>query len=96
MTPGVTVHLVDDDASYLRATARMLAAEGFPVSAFGSGDRLLAAVTPATRGCVVADLSMPGFDGLQLQAALLVLRAAGSQDEALTAAMRVQLSGRVR
>ncbi len=32
----------------------------------------------------------------QLQAALLVLRGAGSQDEALTAAMRVQLSGRVR
>jgi hypothetical protein len=32
----------------------------------------------------------------QLQAALLVMRGAKSQDDALTAAMRAQLSGRVR
>ena len=65
-----TVHLVDDDESYLRATARMLAAEGFPVRTFESGPRLLAEVTPATRGCIVADLSMPELDGLALQSAL--------------------------
>lgn len=70
MNPGAVVFLVDDDASCLRATARMLAAEGFPVSAFDSGAGVLAAVTPATRGCVVADLTMPGMDGLQLQATL--------------------------
>lgn len=70
MTTRATVHLVDDDASYLRATARMLAAEGFQVRSFDSGTRLLADVTPETRGCIVADLSMPGLDGLGLQAAL--------------------------
>lgn len=64
------VHLVDDDESYLRATGRMLAAEGFPVGAYSSGARLLLAVTPETRGCIVADLSMPEIDGLELQAAL--------------------------
>lgn len=67
--PGV-VHLVDDDPSYLRATGRMLAAEGLAVRLFESGALLLAGVTPASRGCVVADLSMPQLDGLALQAAL--------------------------
>jgi FixJ family two-component response regulator len=71
MTIRATVHLVDDDASYLRATARMLSADGFQVRSFDSGTRLLADVTPETRGCIVADLSMPELDGLGLQAALM-------------------------
>ena len=67
MTLRATVHLVDDDTSYLRATARMLSAEGFQVRAFESGTRLLSEVLPETRGCIVADLSMPELDGLGLQ-----------------------------
>jgi FixJ family two-component response regulator len=65
-----TVHLVDDDESHLRAVARMLSVEGFAVRAFPSGEALLAAVGAETRGCVVADLEMPGLDGLALQDAL--------------------------
>jgi FixJ family two-component response regulator len=65
-----TVHLVDDDESYLRALSRMLTAEGLAVRAHGSAQALLDSVSPATRGCVVADLDMPGMDGLALQAAL--------------------------
>lgn len=61
------VHLVDDDESYVRATGRMLSAEGFAVRTFTSGADLLAGTTPGTRGCVVADLEMPGLDGLALQ-----------------------------
>lgn len=64
---AVTVHLVDDDESHLRAAARLLSAQGFAVRAFDAGPALLAAVSPATRGCVVADLEMPGLDGLALQ-----------------------------
>jgi FixJ family two-component response regulator len=67
---AVTVHLVDDDESWLRALARMLAAEGFPVQAFPSGAALLAGVGRESRGCIVADLQMPGLDGIQLQAEL--------------------------
>jgi len=70
MTDPIAVHLVDDDESYLKATTRLLTAERFRVAAFPSARQLLAAVTPATRGCVVADLSMPDVDGLELQAAL--------------------------
>lgn len=64
---AVTVHLVDDDESHVRAVARLLSAQGFAVRAFHAGSALLAAVSPATRGCVVADLEMPGLDGLALQ-----------------------------
>src|SRR5262249_27024 len=35
-----------------------------------SGADLLSRVTPQTRGCVVADLEMPGVGGLELQALL--------------------------
>lgn len=66
----MTVHLVDDDESHLRAVARLLSAEGFPVRAYSSGEALLAAVARESRGCVVADLEMPGLDGLALQHAL--------------------------
>ena len=67
---AVTVHLVDDDESHVRAVARMLSAQGFAVRTFDSGAALLSAASPAVRGCVVADLEMPGLDGLELQKAL--------------------------
>ncbi len=62
-----TVHLVDDDESFLRAAARMLSAEGFAVRAFSCGEKLLSGVGAESRGCVVADLEMPDVDGLALQ-----------------------------
>ena len=62
-----TVYVVDDDESHVRAIGRMLSAEGFAVRTFTSGEALLAAVDRETRGCVVADLEMPGLDGLALQ-----------------------------
>jgi len=71
MSPApCTVHLVDDDAPFLAAAARLLRASGFTVQAFDSAPALLAQVSPATRGCVVADLCMPGLGGLQLLDAL--------------------------
>ena len=68
--PVAVVHLVDDDSSFLPAAARLLRARGFPVQAFTSAAALLAQVSPETRGCVVADLHMPGASGLDLQDAL--------------------------
>jgi two-component system, LuxR family, response regulator FixJ len=70
MTRVPTVHLVDDDESYLRATGRLLVAQGLAVGTFPSATRLLASVTPASRGCIVSDLGMPEIDGLELQRAL--------------------------
>ena len=65
------VHVVDDDASFLRAVSRLLRSSGFTVKAFDSATALLAQVSPETRGCVIADLRMPGVNGLALQDALV-------------------------
>lgn len=71
MTPNTpTVHLVDDDVSFLTATARLIRASGFVVLTFTSAADLLAVVSIGARGCVVADLHMPHMDGLGLQEAL--------------------------
>ena len=67
MNHPATVHVVDDDASFGRALGRLLTAHGFAVRAFGSGGEFLAHVTPASRGCVVMDLNMPGLGGLEVQ-----------------------------
>ncbi len=64
------VHIVDDDASFLTAAARLLRATGYSVKTFDSAPALLAQVSPEVTGCVVSDLRMPGLDGLDLQAAL--------------------------
>ena len=64
------VHLVDDDASFLKAVGRMLSVSGFTVKTFDSAAALLAQVTAESRGCVIADLRMPGVSGLGLQDAL--------------------------
>ncbi len=69
-TTSTVVHLVDDDASFLNATARLLRASGFQVKAFASAGEFLAQVTAGTAGCVMTDLQMPGLSGIDLQAAL--------------------------
>jgi two-component system response regulator FixJ len=64
------VRLVDDDASFLAALARLLKASGYSVQTFTSAADLLANIGD-TAGCVMVDLRMPGMDGLDLQRALL-------------------------
>jgi len=65
-----TVHLVDDDAAFLAATSKLVRKSGFPVAPHSSVDELLSRVSSKTRGCVIADLVMPGVSGLELQALL--------------------------
>jgi len=65
-----TIFIVDDDASFLRALSRSLRAGGYKVESFESGETLLARLSPDATGCVVADLRMPGLNGLELQNAL--------------------------
>lgn len=54
------VHIVDDDTSFLTATARLPRASGFEVKTFASAKDLLVQPAGATPGCV-ADLHMPGW-----------------------------------
>jgi FixJ family two-component response regulator len=69
-TPGPTVFLVDDDAAVRKAVSRLLRSAGVAVAGFASPREFLAQYDPATPGCLVLDLAMPGFDGLELQTAL--------------------------
>lgn len=61
------VHLVDDDASFLSSMSRLLRASGYCVRTFVCAEDFLSQLTPAARGCVVADLRMPGQSGFDLQ-----------------------------
>jgi FixJ family two-component response regulator len=67
---AATVHIVDDDVSYLGALSRLLLASGFSVKTYPCGSDFLAHCDSDAPGCVVADLQMPGLNGLELQAAL--------------------------
>jgi two-component system response regulator FixJ len=69
-SPLPTVYLVDDDASYLRATARVLKASGFEVRPFVSPREFLVQLPADPAGCLIVDLRMPELDGLEVQAAL--------------------------
>ena len=68
--PPETVFLVDDDQSFLKSISRLLIAVGYTVQSFESAQKFLDQIIPETSGCVVADLQMPGMDGLKLQDAL--------------------------
>ncbi len=65
-----TVHIVDDDAPFLEAVSRLLRASGFAVKTFGSASDFLAQRVEDAPGCVLADVRMPGMNGLELQSAL--------------------------
>jgi len=73
MSPQGVVHVVDDDSSFRTAVTRMLTTAGLSVRTFASGTDLLVHLAGDRavdeRGCVLADLRMPGLDGLQLQQA---------------------------
>jgi FixJ family two-component response regulator len=67
---AVTIFLVDDDASVLRAMTRLLKGEGFNVESHASPRAFLDRAEHDGPGCVVLDLRMPGLDGLAVQKAL--------------------------
>ena len=64
--PEPVLYVVDDDASFLKAVARLLRAAGHRVRTFSKAEELLAQLADAP-GCVIADLQMPGVGGLELQ-----------------------------
>jgi FixJ family two-component response regulator len=71
MTEKPTVFIVDDDASFLTAVSRFLRAAGFEVKTYPSATKFIDDLAPDAQGCVIADLQMPGMNGLDLQDALI-------------------------
>ncbi|WP_376695089.1 response regulator transcription factor [Wenzhouxiangella sp. EGI_FJ10305] len=64
------VFVTDDDDSVREAIAFLLDSEQLDYMLCASADKLLGAVTPDHRGCILLDVRMPGLDGLQAQQAL--------------------------
>ena len=61
-----TIFLIDDHASVRDALGEMLSVFGYSVKAYGSADAFLATVNRGEPGCIVADVKMPGTDGIGL------------------------------
>ncbi|MBL8449447.1 MAG: response regulator transcription factor [Dechloromonas sp.] len=59
-------HLVDDDEAIRDALAWLLKSRGIPATSYPCGEDFLAACSPATAGCVVLDMRMPGLSGLDV------------------------------
>lgn len=64
------VYLVDDDAGIRDSLSLLLSLKGHRVEAFASAEEFLAVCNPSLAGCLIADVRLPGMDGLSLQAAL--------------------------
>jgi FixJ family two-component response regulator len=64
------VAVVDDDRSFRGALQRLLKSADFPVRSFASAEDFLKSGQQHDTGCLIADISMPGMSGLDLQAKL--------------------------
>jgi two-component system response regulator FixJ len=60
------VNVIDDQDAVRNALAEMLRVFGYSVRTFDSADAFLAGLTGEEVGCIVADVRMPGTDGIEL------------------------------
>lgn len=72
MTPNaapneLTVHIVDDDAAMRRSLVYLVESVGWRSEAFADGASFLAQAGPASAGCLLLDIRMPGMSGLEVQ-----------------------------
>jgi two-component system, LuxR family, response regulator FixJ len=64
--PASTIFVIDDQESVRHALGEMLSVFGFDVETYDSADSFLQAIDDLRPGCVVADVRMPGTDGIAL------------------------------
>ena len=67
MSESDTVFVVDDDPAIRRSLERLLRSAGYDTQTFESARAFLASGRAQEPGCLVLDLRMPGFGGLELQ-----------------------------
>ena len=70
MTTKQIVHIIDDDPAIRDAVSLLLSTEGYDARSYASALVFLGDVDPATSGCIVTDVRMPGVNGLELIATL--------------------------
>src|SRR5215467_3923570 len=64
--PSRTIFVIDDHAAVRDALGEMLSVFGYTVRTYGSADSFLRSLDQQNAGCVVADVRMPGTDGIGL------------------------------
>jgi FixJ family two-component response regulator len=67
MKSDATVYVVDDDEGIRHILELLLRAVGLKVRVFSDAASFLDTFNSALRGCIVADLKMPGLNGLEMQ-----------------------------
>ena len=67
MSDELGVYIVDDDDAVRESLGALLESHGFNIKTFGSAGDFLAQCGVGAAGCVLADVRMPGMDGLELQ-----------------------------
>ncbi|CAA7623767.1 response regulator transcription factor [Magnetospirillum sp. UT-4] len=65
--PDTPVHVIDDSEDVRESLALLLDVAGYPCRTWGSALDFLKAVQPGWKGCIVADVRMPGMTGIELQ-----------------------------
>ncbi len=68
--PDLKVYVVDDDPAIRDAISLLLKAEGMDVETHSSASAFLGAAQKSCKGCVVADVSLPGISGIELVSAM--------------------------
>ena len=63
----LVVYIIDDDASVRDSLALMLGLAGYSTRLFADAEAFLQTFDHSWRGCVVADLRLPGMSGTELQ-----------------------------
>jgi FixJ family two-component response regulator len=63
------IHIVDDDHEFVTAISRLLRAAGYVTRSYRSAEEILSAPFDGP-GCLLLDVRLPGFNGLDLQKAL--------------------------
>ncbi|HEY4132068.1 MAG TPA: response regulator [Gemmatimonadaceae bacterium] len=68
------VVVIDDDESVCRALARMLSASGYRVRTHTRAEEYLQEADAIEPACILADIRMPGIDGIELARAMRAAR----------------------
>lgn len=68
--PQPTVFIVDPDAGLRQSMTLLLGMRGYRTQSLSSGDELLQAVRPDSRGCVIIDMQLDHADGMEVMARL--------------------------